>query len=309
MEDIESFGYLALGVPDLQRAITYLSDVCRLAVVDQNEGMAFLTGDERHHWFRLEVRDEPELIRLGFQAAGPDSVERLVARLEKAGTEVAEVPADEGINGAVRFLDPNGLTLEVYPEMSVAAVRPPSAYPGLNMLLHAVVQVPDPLASTRFYEEVLGFRRSDRIAELVVFLRAGNGYHHSIALARGGRTKLDHVAVHVHGLDDVMRVRSHGMATGTLSDDVVRHTASGSISVYLRDEVNDLGVEFCTQHAIIDDIDYRGRVLVPSPTTVNIWSDPFPAGEWVRDPTRVDGTRGATDAARTAIGPVPVNNS
>jgi len=27
MEDIESFGYLALGVPDLQRAITYLSDV------------------------------------------------------------------------------------------------------------------------------------------------------------------------------------------------------------------------------------------------------------------------------------------
>jgi len=260
------------------------------------------------HWRRApplvpaRVRDEPELIRLGFQAAGPDSVERLVARSRRLGPRWPKCLRMKGSTvrsgSSIQRADPRGLSRDVR-----GGGTAPVCLSGLHMLLHAVVQVPDPLASTRF------LRRGPRVPPVGSdrgtrrLPQGRQRYHHSIALARGGRTKLDHVAVHVHGLDDVMRVRSHGMATGTLSDDVVRHTASGSISVYLRDEVNDLGVEFCTQHAIIDDIDYRGRVLVPSrPRSTFGRTRSQPASGARPDSCRR--TRGATDAARTAIGPV-----
>lgn len=307
MDDIDSIGYVVLGVPDLDRATAYLSEVCRLAVVEAGSGRAYLTGDERHHWFRLEAADDARLLRLGYRATGPAAVDRLADRLAGAGVAVGEVAADPSVSGAIRFTDPNGLEVDVYTEMVETPFRPDAAYEGLELLLHAVVQVPDPLASAAFYEDVCGFRRSDRIADLVVFLRAANGFHHSLALAKGERSQLDHVAVHVRDLDDVMRLRSHGMATGTLSDDVVRHTASGSISVYLRDDVNRLGIEFCTGHTVIDRDDYRGRVLLPSATTVNQWSDPFPLTGWHLDLDRIHGAKGATDAARTAIGPAPVD--
>jgi catechol 2,3-dioxygenase-like lactoylglutathione lyase family enzyme len=215
-------------------------------------------------------------------------------------TECAE-PSD-GVHGAIRFVDPNGIEFEVYEAMTRTSRRPAAAYAGHELFHHAVVHVPDPLGTLWFYEDVLGLCRSDRIADLVVFLRAANRYHHSLALARGAATKLDHVAIHVRELDDVMRMRAHGMATGTLSDDVAKHAASGSISVYLRDEDNDLGVEFCTQHDIVERQDYRGRVLVPSPSTVNMWSDPFPESEWQLDLDRIRGAQGATAAARTGAG-------
>jgi catechol 2,3-dioxygenase-like lactoylglutathione lyase family enzyme len=303
MDDIYSMGYVAVGVPDLERATSFLGQVCRLAIVQRDDTTAFVTGDERHHWLRLEATDQPALVRLGYEATGPEAVDRLRGRLDKAGVAVAESAGpSEGVHGAIRFLDPNGIEFEVYEAMTRTSRRPAAAYAGHELFLHTVVHVPDPLGTLWFYEDVLGLRRSDRIADLVVFLRAGNRYHHSLALARGAVTKLDHVAIHVHEIDDVMRMRAHAMATGTLSDDVVKHTASGSISVYLRDEDNDLGVEFCTQHGIIDREDYRGRVLVPSPSTVNMWSDPFPDSNWQLDLDRIKGARGATAAARTGSG-------
>jgi 2,3-dihydroxy-p-cumate/2,3-dihydroxybenzoate 3,4-dioxygenase len=307
MADIEGLGYVVVGVPDVGRATAFWSEVCRLHVVRQDASGALLTGDRRHHWLQLEQRPTSELIRLGFKATSPAGIEAVADRLTAAGTEVARGTDTEGVSNAIRFRDVNGFGIEVYEAMAEQARPAIDAYEGLDILLHAVVQAPDPLGSAWFYEDVLGLRRSDRIADLVLFLRAGNGYHHSLGVAKGGVAKLDHIAILVHDLDDVMRLRSHAMATGTLSDDVVRHTASGSISVYVRDEVNDLGVEFCTQHMVIDDEKYRGRVLVPSASTVNLWSDPFPTTSWQRDDTLIQGGQGGgTDAAKMAIGPEPL---
>jgi len=48
---------------------------------------------------------------------------------------------------------------------------------------HLVLMVRDLEASTRFYTEVMGLKVSDRIADQMVFLRAGQD-HHDLALSR-----------------------------------------------------------------------------------------------------------------------------
>jgi catechol 2,3-dioxygenase-like lactoylglutathione lyase family enzyme len=290
-------------VPDVERAEAFFTEVCRLTVRQREGDVVYITGDRRSHWLAIEHRPETTLLRLGYKATSPAAVTELVDRLRDARVECSQ-PAES----VVRFQDPDGTELEVYAEMWESAHSPVGPEVGLDTLLHAVIEVRDPLASARFYEQVLGFRRSDRIGELVVFMRGANGYHHALAVAKGSGPKLDHFAILVDDIDVLMRLRNHAIATGTLSDDVVRHTASGSVTVYVRDEVNRLGVEFCTEHLVITDPGYRGRVLKPGPTTINMWADPFPVGGWKSDMARVAGAQGGTDAARTALGealPVP----
>ncbi len=298
MDYIDGLGYVALGVINLDRAVDFFSQVCRLAVRDRTAAAAVLTGDQRQQWLVLEARPVTALARLGFRASVPQALVELPERLRAAGITVSG-SAEEG---AIHFRDPNGMEVEVYAEMPESSRSAIPAEVGLDILLHAVVNAPDPIATAVFYEDVVGFRRSDRIADLVVFLRAANGYHHSLAFAKGAEMKLDHLAILVNDLDALMRLRSHAMATGTLSDDIVRHTASGSMSVYLREEENGLGVEFCTGHMRIIDDAYRGRLLQPAPTTVNMWANPFPDTQWSRDLGAVRGAQGGTEAARTAIG-------
>jgi hypothetical protein len=74
----------------------------------------------------------------------------------------------------------------------------------------------------------------------------------------------------------VVRFRNHARAAGVKTEDLVRHTASGSISVYLQEPALGLGVEYCHGHEVIPDDDYNGRLLKAGPVTVDRWSSGFP---------------------------------
>jgi 2,3-dihydroxy-p-cumate/2,3-dihydroxybenzoate 3,4-dioxygenase len=144
----------------------------------------------------------------------------------------------------------------------------------MDRVLHSVWLAADPTESGRFYRDVLGFRDSDWIERAMVFMRAGNRYHHSIGigrdLARLGR--MDHFCILVDDLDDVMRARNVALRSGAkLRQDVVRHAASGSMSTYIIDPMNDIAVEFCTNHRQIDDENYRARILPAQASTLDLW--------------------------------------
>jgi catechol 2,3-dioxygenase-like lactoylglutathione lyase family enzyme len=161
-------------------------------------------------------------------------------------------------------------------------------------VLHSVWLTSDPVASGRFYREVLGFKESDWIERAMVFMRAGNGYHHSIGIARDTNRlgQMDHFCILVDDLDDVMRARNVALRSGAkLRQDVVRHAASGSMSTYIIDPMNDIAVEFCTNHRQIDDENYRARILPAQASTLDLWrhlpddfvepaqAEPVPPGE------------------------------
>lgn len=294
MSLVHGHGFVTLGTPDLDHSVEFYRQVCRLEVRERREGEVFLTGNQRHHWLRLVQAEQPGLIRLGYQATDRASLDEIVRRLDAAGIAWSKGGnlADDGVQGGIRFRDPFGIEIEVYEEMLETSHSPVPADVGFTELLHAVVFVSDVDQARDFYRDTLGMRRSDQIQQLVVFLRGGNRYHHSLGLARGESGRLDHFAILVDDLDVVMRLRLHAIRLGVLGDDVVRHTASGSISVYLRDDALGSGIEFCTGHQVVDDDDFDGRLLVASPSTVNAWNVPY---------SGVDGTFG-TAAATSATG-------
>jgi 2,3-dihydroxy-p-cumate/2,3-dihydroxybenzoate 3,4-dioxygenase len=300
---IQELGQVTYAVTDLDESVAFLREVCQLEVNERRSDTVFLTGDTRHHWVRLEERGEPGLVRLGFRATGQDAIETITRRLDSRGISWTETkdPDQDRLSSAIRFSDPDGFEIEIYEQMWEVAPSP--AVPrGIVCLLHAVMSVNDPLRSALFYEDVLDLRRSDRIQDLVVFLRAGNLYHHALAFAKSpGEIGLDHIAFLVRDFDVLMRFRAHAVARGVLNGDVVKHLASNSASVYLSFNAQSFSAEFCTGHDRIADDSYRGRVLKAGPTTVNVWSDPFPtAGPRDQGGAGGSGASGGTAAAQVA---------
>jgi catechol 2,3-dioxygenase-like lactoylglutathione lyase family enzyme len=275
---VQEFGYLVYGVTDLDETVDFFRTVCQLEVSERRDDSAFLTGDTKHAWIRLERRAQPGLIRLGFRAEDAAALEEIKTRLDAAGpgwTPGGSISGDR-IDNAIRFTCPGGFEVEVYEEQVVLPESPAPAR-GLERALHPVVFVENITEGRDFFKQVLGFHRSDQIEELVVFLRCGNGYHHSLALAKGEPGRLDHLALLVDGIDTVVRFRNHARALGVKAEDLVRHTASGSISAYVEVPALGIGVEFCAGPERILDESYNGRLLKAGPVTADRWSAGFPA--------------------------------
>jgi catechol 2,3-dioxygenase-like lactoylglutathione lyase family enzyme len=297
---VQEFGYAAYGVSDLDAAVGFFREVCGLGVSERRDGVAFVTGDTRHAWLRLEERPTPGLIRLGFRATDDAAIAEVKSRLDQqqipwtAGGAIKQ----DRVHNAIRFTAPQAIEVELYEEMVQLPVSPAPAR-GIERLLHAVVFVGgDVIAARDFWTRTLGFRRSDQIEDLVVFLRCGNRYHHSIGLAKGEPGRLDHVCMLVDDVDTVVRFRNHARAAGVKTEDLVRHTASGSISVYLQEPTLGLGVEYCHGHDVIADDDYNGRLLKAGPVTVDRWSGGFPDATPLNP---VVGGGGGTSAADLAV--------
>jgi catechol-2,3-dioxygenase len=274
---VNSLGYVALGVTDLAASVAFYRDVCQLDVTEQREDVAFLRGDNRHHWLRLEKRDTPGLIRVGFEARDARALDEVTRRLEQRSIQwtLGGTIRGDRVSQSIRFEDIDGIAIELYEEMVTVPAPAQSSGINLDLMLHAVFNVRDVAASRNFWTEVLGFRRSDQIEDLAVFMRCGNRYHHSVAFLSGGATAgtLDHLALLVKDIDDVMRMRTLADYRGIpLRHDLVRDGASSAIAVSLRDEANDVGVEFCTGHEQIEDDSYGGRLLMASASTGNVWS-------------------------------------
>jgi catechol 2,3-dioxygenase-like lactoylglutathione lyase family enzyme len=274
---VQEFGYAVYGVPDLEQSVEFFRTICQLEVSERRGDVAFLTADTRHAWLRLERRPQPGLIRLGYRVVNGDALREIVARLDEQ-----QIPWTEGgtlgedrIDNSARFQTPQGFEVELYEEQMVLPVSPAPSR-GLRAMLHAVVSVDDVAAAREFWKHTLDFRRSDQIEDLVVFLRCANGYHHSIGLAKGQPGRLDHFCLLTDGIDTVVKFRNHARAHNVKAEDLVKHTASGSVSVYLDEPALGTGIEICAGHDVITDENYNGRLLKAGPLTADQWSGGFP---------------------------------
>jgi 2,3-dihydroxy-p-cumate/2,3-dihydroxybenzoate 3,4-dioxygenase len=308
---IQEMGYAAYGVRDLDRAVEFFRNVCQLEVTERADGVVFLSGDTRHHWVRLEERAESGVLRLGYRAVDAAAVDEVARRLDRLGVPHRRVDdfAHDRVTGALRFRAPDGIEYEIYDQMlSLPASLAPAR--GIACLLHGVIFVPDVAEARAFYTDALGLLVSDRIEDVITFLRCGNQYHHALAVARGeAGGKLDHIAMLVNDVEDVLRFRAHAINKGALEGDLVKHVASTSVSVYLHEPAESIGVEFANGHARIADESYTGRLLKAGPTTVNGWSGGFPdrlLGEPASAPRAGQGNGTAAAALASGPGPQPV---
>lgn len=274
---VQRLGYVVLGVPDLTESVDFYSSVGHLTVHDATSRSAYLGGGYDHHWLRVEEDTaRPGLRGVGFELSDARELDAVADRLtarQIPHEEIGDLDGD-GIDRGLRFTDPDGVRVDVYTDMLSRAVKPTQDAVRMTEMLHAVWFSTDPVAAHRFYAEVLGLRASDWIKRNAVFMRARNNYHHSLGIFRSSPARageLDHFCILVESIDDVMRGRNIALRHGaSLQKDVLRHAASGSISVYIADPMTGISFEFCAEHDIVDP-DHRPRLLEASPVTRDIW--------------------------------------
>lgn len=281
-ERIATFGFLTLGVRDLEVAVDFCARIARLEPTEVRDETVFMSGGGEHHWLRLERSDSPGALRVSFQAAGAEVLEVLAGELAERGmapSAGAGFGADR-VESAIRFDDPAGVPVEVYSGLAELPVPVQENGVRLREMLHTLWVVPDLEAEVEFWTSTMGFRVSDRLEDQVVFLRCADGYHHSFALAQGPpgleRARFAHFCVLVDDIDDVMRFRHNAVAHGlSLEHDLLRHPTSGSMGVYVKEPLEGFSVEFCVGHQRLDDT-WVARRLTSGPGMIDVWQQPLP---------------------------------
>ena len=280
---IATFGFLTIGVADLDLATDFYARVARLEPTETRAGTVFMSGGRQHHWLRLDQSDEPGVRRVSFEATGADAMAALALDLEDRGipTTSAGGFAADRLGASIRFDDPSGVPVEVYTGLAELPVPVPPNGVSLVEMLHTLWVVPDLEQAVEFWTTVMGFTVSDRIETQGAFLRCGDGYHHSFALAQGRRSlqraRFAHFCILVDHVDDVMRFRHNAVSLGLrLEHDLLRHSTSESMGGYVREPGFGFAVEFCVGHQRLDDT-WVPRQLTAGPGTIDVWQQPLPA--------------------------------
>lgn len=260
-----------LGTPDLAGSVDFYTRVWGLDVVAEVGDKVFLaaTGDD-FHVLELKKSDRAELRKITFRVRSAEDLTSLFARTVAAGCTVMREPGPaDAPSGGGRFVirEPQGSVLEFVhgdqrKQGTIVANRP-------NRLAHVNINSAQIEALSSFYQDVLGFRLTDR-SKLMAFLCCNND-HHAVVLAEAPANGLNHVAFLMPDMESVMRGsglvvdKGHPIGWG-----VGRHGPGDNVFAYFIDPQG-VVIEYTAEVLQIDD-GYRVR---------------GPA-EWVWPPGRTD---------------------
>ena len=210
----------------------------------------YLRMDDRPWRFSLHATGEDDLIFVGFEMGGGNTLQDFVERISAAGIEYQTMPprlcAERHIDEGIFLFDPQGLRLEFS-----SAQRPYASAPfeshltkgfvtGEQGLGHLVFAVDDLSQSVAFYER-LGLKLSDFIegfagplGKLRIAFMHCNARHHTLAMAclPGGK-RLNHVMIEVADMDDVIIGHQRCKALGYPAGNIGRHPNDRMLSFYV----------------------------------------------------------------------------
>lgn len=273
-------GLVELNVTDLSRSRSFYEDVVGLQFIGTGgAGELQFRCDGEHHSVSLFQSSQAGLKRVGLMLEDSEQFAALKSRLDVASVQWQEVPQTECRSRqalrAIRLFETHtAAILEFYvrAEDSRRPFTPTVA--KIQRLGHVVFNVLDPLRAVEFWRDVLNFRESDSIGEVVTFMRCfPNPFHHGVAFGKATRQSLHHVNFMVSEIDDIGKALSRFRAA---SVPVVfgpgRHVASGSVFLYFLDP-DGLTLEYSFGMEEFEEACAReARLLVPGPKILDSWS-------------------------------------
>lgn len=222
--DLVGLGYLVFEVRDLEAWDDLLVETIGATRGEIGaDGARTYRFDEKRARLFLVPGEADDLVAMGFEARDTAAIDRVIARARAAGIDVAigtaEESADRFASALVRLREPAGLDLEIVAGLAITPAPLDTSrcehgfVTGEQGLGHVALRAEDLKASRAFFEEVLGFRLTDRIqCELrggfqvdVTFLHV-NPRHHTVALGQGLPKRIDHFMVQTRALDDLGRI-------------------------------------------------------------------------------------------------------
>lgn len=187
-------GHASFETPDLDKAIAYYTEVAGLVLVVREKDRAFLATRIGQLAIALHRGEAARCIGLSFEIA-PDSDPAEISRdlAEHGARAEQQSDAIPGIAKVISFADPKGTTIELFSQWSNLGRHDQGPGVGPIKLGHLAYAVADPKAIAEFYGQALGFRVSDWIEDLFVFLRC-NADHHTVNFIKGDAAAMHHFA-------------------------------------------------------------------------------------------------------------------
>ncbi|GLZ11698.1 oxidoreductase [Actinomadura sp. NBRC 104425] len=262
--------HVALAVPDLRKQLDFFTDTWGLVTEHTDTGVAFLAaaGSPEQYVVRLRQAPGKRIDLISFGAANAADVDTLAEQLARDGVQLINEPGDLQTPGGgygFRFFDNEGRTVEISSDVDVRSHRAIEEGEDIPVRLsHVVVNSADPEGTRAFYEKHLSFALSDtlmhpRMGEMMWFMRV-NGWHHSLAIARGPHASLHHASFEMRGLDEYMRGTGRLLRAGVEKIwGPGRHLAGNNTFSYFLDPHGNT-VEYTTELEILDEDTWHPHV-------------------------------------------------
>lgn len=256
-----------LGVRDLRNSLQFYESMWGLRKLTEDAGSAYLRGcGPEHHVLHLRETPTPSLLSIHFATSSQAAVNILHAKAVAFGAAIVQapqsLPAIAGGGYGFAFLSPDGQKLTISAELvSGDSVRDASSPIDLT---HVVLNSASADTQTDFFIDMLGFKLSDSTKSME-FIRCSND-HHAVALARGSRPSMNHMAFKMSDLDGLMLASGRMKRNGfDIEWGVGRHGPGNNIFTYFI-EPNGFVTEYTTG---MDQIENETYV----PGTAEYWSD------------------------------------
>ena len=247
-----------ITTPSLGASADFYTKIWGLDVAAEAGGTVYLaaTGAD-FHVVELTQGEQAALRKVTFRVRSGDDLDRLFARACEAACEIITPPApSRAPSGGEHFVvrEPQGCCMEFVHGDRTKTARVVADRP--ERLAHVNINSADIDKLSTFYQQVLGFRLTDRSKQMA-FLRC-NSDHHAVVLADAPVNGLNHIAFLMPDLESVMRgsgrMVDHGFPIGW---GVGRHGPGDNVFAYFVDPTG-IAIEYTAEVLQVDD-SYRAK--------------------------------------------------
>jgi catechol 2,3-dioxygenase-like lactoylglutathione lyase family enzyme len=284
--------HVDLAVPDYDKQLDFYAGVWGLTKVAEDSGISFLAaeGSPEQYIVRLRKAKEKRLDLISYGAANPADVDTIAAQLLAGGVQLISEPGKVDTPGGgygFRFFDIDGRTIEVSADVEARRHRRVEEKESIPVRLsHVVLNSTDATATRAWYEQHLGFRLSDSLSiphmgEIMHFMRISS-QHHSMAIASGPHTSLQHISFEMRGIDEYMRGSGRVMRSGARKIwGPGRHMAGDNTFTYFLDPHGNT-VEYTTELEELDEDTWHPHIYdLSQPENSDQWGTANPMNEMV----------------------------
>lgn len=245
---VTRLGHVGLRCPNVDEVARHFIDVVGLWELPASaDGRRHLTVDGIGAAIELIPADAYAFDHIAWEL-GTDDLAAAAEHLAAAGVTTGSWDHDDPrVAESFEARDPDGNRLQLF-RATDEFVAPPERHGVKPVRLgHVAFQTTDIAPLHRFYEDVLNFRWSDSIGNVLAFLRHGTDHHSVNFLATGQVNDVHHIAfelldmAHMQQSNDVLSAHGHKIEWGP-----GRHGAGHNVFSYHRDP-NRVIIEFYTQ--------------------------------------------------------------
>jgi len=277
--NVKQVSHIALRVRNVEQLTDFYTRIVGLGETERDDaGQVYLRCNANHHAVIFVPSSEGGIDHYALNVGSPAELESAATALAHAGIAYEEQqPGDLGQGPSLRLRDPDGYVVELIGGMTqVAPTYGPRAVQP-RKLGHITLLVDDCKRSAEFYGEVLGFRVSDWVDDIFLWMRC-NPDHHGLAFAKTGFVKMHHFAFEVTDFSYLARQAEHLMQNGyVLLYGPGRHGPGQNQFSYFRDPEGHLIEFMCDLQQIWDDATYVPKVWNSQERWVNMWGPDGPA--------------------------------